>query len=84
MSLANGLFYPWLTMGLLSQYYVGRQFFTYGYQEKEGAFNPYRVAGSCCLNLAHLFTFCVSIFLGYRLATGRLVLQKMLKEAAKK
>ena len=39
MSLVNGLIYPWTTIGLLSLYFAGRAAYSFGYQEREGAFN---------------------------------------------
>ena len=70
--MVNGLVYPRLTMGLLAIYFGGRYAFTYGYQEKEGAFNNMRMAGSVTVNLVHFFTMCTSMFLSYRLIAGKL------------
>ena len=78
LSMVNGLVYPWVTMGLLSTYFIGRKLYTHGYQEAEGAFNQYRMAGSVAVNVVHLLTNVVTFYLGYRLATGKLCLQKAL------
>ena len=72
--MVNGLVYPWLTIGLLSTYFVGRKAFTYGYQEKEGAFNQVRVGGSIACNLVHFVTMGASLFLSYRMIAGKLCL----------
>ena len=72
--MVNGLVYPRLTIGLLAAYFAGRKAFTYGYQEKEGAFNNVRVAGSIACNLVHFFTMGASLFLSYRMITGKLCL----------
>jgi hypothetical protein len=52
--------------------------YTFGYQEKEGAFNKYRMAGSVLVNLAKMSTIALSLYCGIRMATGKLVLQKAL------
>ena len=36
LSLVNGFFLPYPTMGLLSTYIIGRYFYNEGYLEKEG------------------------------------------------
>ena len=74
LSLVNGIIYPWPTIGLLSLYFGGRLLFTYGYQEKEGAFNKYRIAGSVIVNMSKMATFGVTMFCGYRMASGKLIL----------
>lgn len=74
LSLVNGIIYPWPTIGLLSMYLGGRTLFTYGYQEKEGAFNKYRLMGSVVVNVAKMSTIAVSLYCGFRMATGKLVL----------
>ena len=84
LSLANGVFYPRLTIGLLMTYFAGRYMFTQGYQEKEGATSQLRLAGAAVLNVAHISTFMLSIFIGCRLATGRLCLSKTMQAAASK
>lgn len=38
-SLLNGLFMPYTTIGLLATYFLGRQLYSAGYFEKEGAMN---------------------------------------------
>lgn len=78
LSLVNGIIYPWTTIGLLSVYFGGRMFFTYGYQEKEGAFNKYRLIGSVLVNLSKMATFGVTMYCGYQLSSGKLILQKAL------
>ena len=78
LSMVNGVVYPWLTMGLLGGYFIGRRLFTDGYQEKEGAFNQWRIAGSVGVNLVHALTMATTMFLGYRLAAGKLCLHKAL------
>ena len=74
MSLVNGMFYPKLTMGLLTAYFIGRRMFTNGYQEKEAASNQYRMFGSVTVNMIHAATIGVSFFLAMRLITGKLCL----------
>jgi hypothetical protein len=59
-------------------YFGGRLLFTYGYQEKEGAFNKYRLMGSVIVNVAKMSTIAITLFCGFRMATGKLVLQKAL------
>ena len=76
--MVNGLVFPRVTMGLLAAYFVGRRAFTLGYQEKEGAFNQMRMAGSVTVNLVHFATIGVSMFLSYRLMAGKLCIQKAL------
>ena len=78
LSLVNGLVYPVLTIGLLSLYAAGRYAFTYGYLEKEGALNKYRVAGSVAVNVSKLLTMGTFAFLGLQMVRGRPVLQKAL------
>lgn len=39
LSLVNGLVFPYPTIGLLCVYFLGRQLYTTGYFEKEGAMN---------------------------------------------
>ena len=39
LSLVNGLFLPYQTIGLLSIYSAGRMLYAQGYNEKEGANN---------------------------------------------
>ena len=83
MSLVNGVVYPWFTMGMLAVYMGGRGMFTQGYQEKEGAFNQYRIAGSLTVNMVHMVTMCTSLFLAYRLTAGKLCIQKALGVVSK-
>ena len=78
LSLVNGMVYPWFTMGLLGSYFVGRRMYTNGYQEKEGAFNQWRIVGSVSVNVVHALTMATSMFLAYRLTAGKLCLQKAL------
>ena len=84
LSLANGVFMPRVTIGLLAAYFAGRKMFTHGYQEKENAMNVWRMAGSMVVNTAHLATVLMSIYLGARLATGRLCLSKTIQAVSKK
>ena len=72
--MVNGFVYPKITIGLLSLYFAGRIAFTKGYQEKEGAFNQMRIAGSITVNIVHFLTMGVSMFLSYRLIMGKLCL----------
>ena len=67
LSLANGLFYPLPTLTFLGTYSLGRFLFTTGYQEKEGAGNNKRKAGSLLCNAAHLGTYSLSLVLAMRL-----------------
>ena len=83
LSLVNGIVYPWPTIGLLSTYFVGRQLYNNGYQEKEGAFNSMRIAGSLLVNVVHVSTIGVTMLLGYRMIKGSLCLQSALGLAAK-
>ena len=83
LSLFNGLIYPLPTIGLLSSYFVGRKLYSYGYEEKEGAFNKYRIAGSLIVNAVHMITIGGTIFIGYRMIKGSLCLQSALGLAAK-
>ena len=39
LSLVNGLIYPMTTTGLMLTYFIGRQLYTQGYLEKDGAFD---------------------------------------------
>ena len=71
------------TIGLLSSYLVGRLMYTHGYDQKEGAFNHYRIAGSILVNLVHMATIGGTIFIGYRMIKGSLCLQSALGLAAK-
>lgn len=57
LSLVNGFFYPKVTISLLAVYYVGRYFYTVGYQENEGAMDKTRIAGSVLVNSAKIATF---------------------------
>lgn len=83
LSLVNGLVYPIPTIGLLSTYFAGRYMFNHGYQQKEGAFNKVRIAGSVLVNLVHFSTIGVSMLLGYRMIRGSLCLQSAIGLAAK-
>ena len=71
-SLFNGLILPYPTIGLLATYFLGRQLYSRGYFEKEGALNNYRMAGSALCNLAHMTTLGLTIFLGYRISRGKI------------
>ena len=84
LSMANGLLYPWWTVGLLSAYFGGRRLFTDGYQEKEGAFNTYRMAGSITVNVVHLATMLTTVFAAVQLIRGKKCLAKVLTSAAPK
>jgi len=55
-------------------YFGGRLLFTFGYQEKEGAFNKYRMAGSLIVNLSKMTTIALTVYCGFRMATGKFVL----------
>ena len=83
LSLVNGLIYPWPTIGLLSSYFVGRKLYSYGYEQKDGAFNRERIAGSIIVNLVHFATMGTTIFIGYRMIRGSLCLQSALGLVAK-
>ena len=72
MSLVNGLIYPWTTIGLLSLYFAGRAAYSFGYQEREGAFNQLRMGGSITVNIAHLATNMLTVVIGVRMARGGL------------
>ena len=78
LSLANGIVFPWTTAGFLAAYFGGRTLYTMGYQEKEGAFNKQRIAGSVIVNSVHMATMCLTMFLAYRLTRGKLDIQKAL------
>ena len=78
LSMVNGLVFPRVTMGHLAVYFMGRNLFTNGYQEKEGAFNSMRIAGSITVNMVHFLTMGTSMFLAYRLIGGKLCIQKAL------
>jgi hypothetical protein len=71
-SLLNGLFMPYPTLGILAIYFLGRQLYSTGYFEKEGANNKKRMAGSLLCNLSHMSTLGITIFLGYKLSRGKL------------
>ena len=73
-----------MTIGLLTTYFFGRISYSTGYQEKEGAFNNYRILGSVCVNVAHIATIGVTMLLGYRMVRGNLSLQKALGIAVPK
>ena len=79
LSLVNGLIYPLATSCLLAGYLVGRNLFTYGYMEKDGAFNKTRLWGSLTVNVAKLATFGITMLIGVRMVRGRLILQQALK-----
>ena len=71
-SLVNGLVMPLPTIGLLATYFLGRQLYTSGYFEKEGAVNKKRMAGSLLCNVAHFSTLMLTVGIGYRLSRGKL------------
>jgi len=83
LALFNGLIYPWTTIACLTGYFVGRKAYTAGYQEKEGAFNQYRIFGSVVCNVTHIGTILMTLFIGFRMARGNLCLQKALQIGAK-
>lgn len=72
LSLVNGLLMPYPTIGLLATYFVGRQLYTSGYFEKEGALNKLRVAGSIMCNIAHFSTLVLAVVIGWRISRGKL------------
>jgi hypothetical protein len=72
LSLLNGLVMPYPTIGLLATYFLGRQLYSSGYFEKEGAMNTKRMAGSMLCNLANFGTMGLTVFLGWRLSRGKL------------
>ena len=74
LSILNGLVFPWTTVGLLGVYLTGRVIYTKGYQEKEGAFNKMRIAGSIMVNLSHIATIGLAGLLAYRMIRGTLCL----------
>ena len=69
----NGLIKPYSTIALLAVYFLGRQLFTWGYFEKEGAVNKKRMAGSLLCNLAHVGTVGMSLYVAWVLRRGKLV-----------
>ena len=83
LSLINGLVYPHATIGLLATYFAGRQAFSYGYQEKEGASNPYQIAGNATVSLVHILTIGTTLFMASQLIRGRPLLQKAFAAATK-
>ena len=62
---------PYETMALLSIYIAGRYFYTYGYNEKEGALNKYRMIGSAMVNITHIGILGLTVFMGLRLSRGK-------------
>lgn len=71
-SLVNGLIYPMPTIALLSTYFLGRQFYSSGYFEKEGALNNKRMIGSALCNIAQIGTLGLTVFVGWRFTRGKL------------
>ena len=71
-SLVNGLIYPMPTIGLLATYFIGRQLYSTGYFEKEGALNNKRMIGSALCNIAHVSTLGLTVFIGWKLTRGKL------------
>jgi hypothetical protein len=63
---------PMPTIGLMATYFLGRQLYTTGYYEKEGAKNTMRMAGSALCNLAHFSTLLLTVTLGWRLSRGKI------------
>ena len=80
LSLINGAFLPFPTMGLLSTYFVGRILYTIGYMEPEGVNNILRVSGAFCCHSTNFVTMLTTLYLGVQLSKGRL--PHMLKKAA--
>ena len=64
LSLLNGLFLPYPTMALLAIYTAGRQAYTQGYVEKEGANNNMRVAGAVMCHGSNLATMVTTLVIG--------------------
>ena len=80
LSLVNGLFLPYVTMGLVSGYCVGRYLYVEGYIQKEGAANKQRTAGAILCHTTNCITMLTSLAIGVQLARGKL--PHMLKRAA--
>ncbi len=76
LSLVNGLVYPYATIGLLMMYLLGRNLYTSGYYEKEGAFNKKRMIGSGLCNIAHVGTLLITMGVGINIARGKLTLEQ--------
>lgn len=80
LSLANGLFLPYPTIGLVGAYSLGRYLYTQGYLEKEGANNNMRVSGAVLCHTTTLATMLVTLYIGSSLARGRI--PQIMKRAA--
>ena len=64
LSMVNGLFLPYLSIGMMSTYVIGRNFYNQGYVEKEGAMNTQRMAGAAMCHTATCVTVISSLFIG--------------------
>ena len=69
-SLINGAVYPYVTMGLLSTYLVGRYFYVEGYVQKEGVRNNMRMAGAVMSHSATWMTTLLTLGIGIALRRG--------------
>ena len=72
LSLVNGLFLPYPTIGFLSTYFVGRYFYTEGYMKPEGVASKMRTAGAIMCHSSNFFTIFTTLGLGIMLSRGRL------------
>ena len=72
LSLMNGLFLPYPTIGLLSTYFLGRYFYTEGYMKKEGVQNNMRTAGAVLCHASNFITIINTLAIGVMLSRGRL------------
>ena len=72
LSLINGLFLPYPTMGLLTTYIAGRALYNQGYLEKENVRNWMRMTGAVMCHAATGMTLMVSLIIGLRLSRGHL------------
>lgn len=79
LSLFNGLINPFPTIGFLLTYFLGRQLYTFGYFEKEGANNQKRMLGSLLCNISHVGILGLTIVSAVSLRKGRVIAQLLPK-----
>ena len=69
--------FPYPTIAMLSVYLLGRNLYTSGYFEKEGAKNTKRMIGSMLVNIAHFGTIVIGLRLGIQVSRGKLLLSHL-------
>ena len=73
VSLVTGLIHPYPTIAFLATYFLGRQLYTWGYFEKEGALNNKRMIGSGLCNVAHIGILGLAVVTAVVLRRGKLI-----------